>query len=373
MTAPLRIVSVVGARPNFMKVAPIARVLARRPDRFQHLLVHTGQHYDEAMSGAFFTALGLAAPDVNLAVKSGSHAEQTGTTMLRLEPVLAKYAPDLVIVVGDVNATLAAALTAKKLGQRVAHVEAGLRSHDWSMPEEINRRATDAISDDLFTTDRFADANLRHEGVSDSRIHLVGNVMIDSLLAHLPAADALAYPQSLGLRPAGYATMTLHRPTNVDQRDALVTILDAIRATVADLPVVFPCHPRTRRRIAEFGLEHRFARAPSQPGIWCTDPIGYLQFLALNRHARLVLTDSGGLQEETTVLGVPCVTLRDTTERPITVEEGTNLLAGTRGPGIEAAIQQVLAARPGPHRTPPLWDGNAAERIVAHIECALRS
>ncbi len=366
--APLRIVSVVGARPNFMKVAPIAKVLAHRPNRFQHLLVHTGQHYDALMSGAFFNVLGLTAPDVNLEVRSGSHAEQTGTTMLRLEPVLVDYRPDLVIVVGDVNATLAAALTAKKLGLRVAHVEAGLRSGDWSMPEEINRRATDAISDDLFTTDRFANANLRAEGVSDDRIHFVGNVMIDTLQAHLPAAEALRFPESLGLAPAGYATMTLHRPGNVEDRGKLAEILDSIIAGVGDLPVVFPCHPRTRARIGAFGLENRFAAAPGQPGIWCTEPIGYLECLGLNRHARAVLTDSGGLQEEATVLGVPCVTLRENTERPITLVEGTNHLAGTSGAGIEAVIKQVLGAPLAPPRTPPLWDGKAAERIVARID-----
>jgi UDP-N-acetylglucosamine 2-epimerase (non-hydrolysing) len=365
--APLRVLSVVGARPNFMKVAPIAKVLGRQNDRFRHLLVHTGQHYDDLMSGAFFRTLGLPAPDVNLEIKSGSHAEQTGMVMIRLEPVLAEFRPDLVIVVGDVNSTLAAALAAKKLDMRVAHVEAGLRSGDWSMPEEINRLATDAISDMLFTTDRFADANLRREGVADARIHLVGNVMIDSLLAHLPAAEALRHHETLGLTPGRYATMTLHRPANVENRDKLAEILDAILAAIGDLPVVFASHPRTRRRVAEFGLAERFVETPRPGGIWLTDPLGYLEFMGLNRHARLVLTDSGGLQEETTILGVPCVTIRDNTERPVTIEDGTNILAGTSGAGIRRAIADSLQRPATSLRRPPLWDGQAAERIVSGI------
>ena len=347
-----------------MKVAPIANVLARSPERFRHLLVHTGQHYDESMSHSFFRALALPQPDVNLKIGSASHAEQTGLAMIRLEPVLLKYRPDLVIVVGDVNSTLAGALTAKKLAIQVAHVEAGLRSGDWRMPEEINRLATDAICDLLFTTDRFADANLSREGVARGRVHRVGNTMIDSLFASLPAAEALRQPEVHGLEPGHYATMTLHRPANVDSRDKLVEILEAILTGIGNLPVIFPIHPRTRKRIADFGLEKCFSNDAARSGIQMIEPLGYLEFLGLNRHARLVLTDSGGLQEETTVLGVPCVTLRENTERPITVAEGTNRLAGTSRDGIIQAITEALASPIGSTSPPQLWDGKAAQRIV---------
>jgi UDP-N-acetylglucosamine 2-epimerase (non-hydrolysing) len=239
------------------------------------------------------------------------------------------------------------------------------------MPEEINRLATDAVSDDLFTTDRFAEANLRREGVAESRVHLIGNVMIDSLMAHLPEARALRHHERLGLAPQTYATMTLHRPANVESRDKLAEILDAILDSVGDLPVVFPCHPRTRKRVADFGLSGRFVDVPGRRGIWMTEPLGYLEFMALNSQARIVLTDSGGLQEETTILGVPCVTIRDNTERPVTIEDGSNILAGTSGSGIRSATAQMLARPAGAHRTPPLWDGKAAERIVARIESLL--
>lgn len=368
MSRPLRILCVVGARPNFMKVAPIIKVLSQSPDRFRPQLVHTGQHYDARMSDAFFQALNLPQPDVNLEVGSGSHAEQTGLVMIRLEPVLMKAGPHLVIVVGDVNSTLAAALTARKLNIAVAHVEAGLRSGDWSMPEEINRVATDAISNFLFTTDRFADANLRREGIGASRIHRVGNTMIDSLYAHLPAAERLRQHERYGLEPGQYATMTLHRPANVDRPEKLAEILESICKGVGDLPVIFPIHPRTRARIEEHGLGRYFAQRLGRSGIQLIEPLGYLEFLSLNRHARLVLTDSGGLQEETTVLGVPCVTLRENTERPITIEDGTNLLAGTDGEQIARTIATVLSAPPRLRPPPPLWDGKAADRIVTVIE-----
>lgn len=365
MTMALRILCVVGARPNFMKVAPIIKILSRSPETFRPLLVHTGQHYDARMSESFFEALGLPHPDINLEVGSGSHAEQTGLVMIKLEPVLVRTQPHLVIVVGDVNSTLAAALTARKLNIPVAHVEAGLRSGDWTMPEEINRVATDAISDMLFTTDHYADANLQREGVDLARIHRVGNTMIDSLHAHLPAAERLRQHELYGLKPGRYATMTLHRPANVDHPEKLGEILQAIRRSIEDLPVIFPIHPRTRARVEEYGLDRYFTSEPGSPGIHLVEPLGYLEFLSLNRHARLVLTDSGGLQEETTVLGVPCITLRDNTERPVTIEEGTNRLAGTDGGQIARAIGDALTTPAGRHRSPPLWDGKAAERIVA--------
>jgi UDP-N-acetylglucosamine 2-epimerase (non-hydrolysing) len=361
---PIRVLSVVGARPNFMKVAPIARALAAHPAGFAHVLVHTGQHYDARMSDAFFTDLQMPAPDFHLGVGSGSHARQTAAVMVGIEPVLTEVAPDLLIVVGDVNSTLAAALTAKKLGLAVAHVEAGLRSHDMAMPEEINRRCVDSIADELFTTDRLAEQTLLGEGASQARIHFVGNVMIDSLLAHRPAAEALAYHRRLGLKPGGYATLTLHRPSNVEDAEALAGLINAVRDATAGLPVIFPIHPRTRARVEAFGLGHLFAADPAGPGVFLTEPLGYLEFLSLNQSARIVVTDSGGLQEETTLLGVPCVTLRTTTERPITVTEGTNRLAGVTPQGVRAGIRDALAAGPQTGRRPEKWDGRAAERIA---------
>ena len=364
MPKPLRIVSVVGARPNFMKAAPIVKLLNAQPDRVEHLLLHTGQHYDERMSESFFADLGMPRPDVNLGVGSASHASQTAKVMIAAEPVFNDFKPDVVVVAGDVNSTLACALTAKKLGITVAHVEAGLRSFDMTMPEEVNRLCTDVIADLLFTTDRFANANLAREGIAPAKIHFVGNVMIDSLLGHLAAARRTGFRERLGLLPGGYATLTLHRPANVDTRDKLAEILDAVRDGLGALPAVFPVHPRTRRKLADFGLADRFAKNPGAPGIWLAEPLGYLDFLDLNSTARLVLTDSGGLQEEATILGVPCVTLRDNTERPVTITDGTNRLAGTGRQGILAAIADALSAK-GPLRPPPeKWDGKAAERIV---------
>ena len=350
-----------------MKVAPIAKALGRHPAGFEHVLVHTGQHYDARMSDAFFDALGLPEPDFNLGVGSGSHAEQTAAVMVGIEPVLIEVRPDLVLVVGDVNSTLAATVTAKKLGIRVAHVEAGLRSFDMSMPEEINRLCTDAIADDLFTTDHIAGENLRREGAADARIHFVGNVMIDSLLAHVDVARRLAHYRTLGLETGGYATLTLHRPSNVEDAATLARILDTIKEAAPDLPVIFPIHPRTRARVESFGLGGRFTDSPSRPGIFLTEPLGYVEFLSLNQGARLVLTDSGGLQEETTILGVPCVTLRENTERPVTIEQGTNHLAGVSRAGILEAVARALQMRPGEGRRPEKWDGRAAERIVGVI------
>lgn len=361
----MKVINVVGARPNFMKMAPIIEAMNGHPERFEHLLVHTGQHYDEHMSETFFVALGMPRPDIDLGVGSGSHAEQTARVMVAFEKVCLEQRPDLVIVVGDVNSTMACTITAKKLGIAVAHVEAGLRSRDMRMPEEINRLCTDVLCDLLFTTDRFANENLRAEGVPAEKIHFVGNVMIDTLMKHRALAAELALRDELGLASHGYATMTLHRPSNVDERDVLEGILGALTEIARELPIVFPMHPRTRKMVAEFGFDHYFdtGARPGDAGIWITDPLGYLEFLHLNMDARLVLTDSGGLQEETTVLGVPCVTLRENTERPITCAEGTNRLVGNAPEAILAAARDALAA-PRAGQVPEKWDGHAAERIV---------
>lgn len=363
MLRRVRIMSIVGARPNFVKVAPLINAMARYGDAIAHRLVHTGQHYDAQMSQAFFDDLSLPRPDIDLGIGSGSHAEQTAGVMMAIEPVLEDFRPDVLVVVGDVNSTLACALTAKKLGISVAHVEAGLRSFDMTMPEEINRICTDAISDMLFTTDRLAGANLAKEGVAEERVHFVGNVMIDSLMMHLEKARQTKTAQSFDLTPGGYATLTLHRPANVDDRECLAEILGAVADGLSGLPVVFPVHPRTRQRIDEFGLAGRFGAAS---GIHMIEPLGYLNFLDLNAGAAVALTDSGGIQEETTILGVPCVTLRENTERPITLSEGSNHLAGTSRAGILAAIDKALVAKGGPVR-PEKWDGRAGERIVSTI------
>ncbi len=363
----MRILIVAGARPNFMKVAPIMRALQQYQRNVQLRLVHTGQHYDDAMSGSFFRDLGMPEPDVNLEVGSGSHAQQTATIMQRLEPVLLEFAPQLVIVVGDVNSTLAAALTAKKLNIRVAHVEAGLRSFDMTMPEEINRLCTDAIADDLFTTDRLADANLIRQGVPADHIYFVGNVMIDSLLACCNIAASAAYPKRVGLESRKYATLTLHRPSNVESAEKFEELLGALAEVATNIPIVFPVHPRTRQRIKDFGLQPFFVDRPGQTGIWMTNPLGYVEFLSLNASARLALTDSGGIQEETTILGVPCVTLRENTERPITITEGTNHLGGTSRNSILEAVTVALNRPEGDHRIPEKWDGKAAQRIAEII------
>jgi UDP-N-acetylglucosamine 2-epimerase (non-hydrolysing) len=360
----LRIINVVGARPNFMKMAPIIEAMNRHPERIQHLLVHTGQHYDEKMSQAFFNDLGMPKPDIDLEVGSGSHAEQTARIMVEFEKVCLREKPDLVIVVGDVNSTMACTITARKLGIRVAHVEAGLRSRDMAMPEEINRLCTDVLCDYLFTTDRFANENLRKEGVPEEKIFFVGNVMIDTLLKHKEMAGHLDLMDRWGLEPGKYATLTLHRPSNVDERETLEGIFDALTEIATHLPIVFPIHPRTRKMVEQFGLSSCLNNGNRVQGIWTTEPLGYLEFLHLNMSARMVLTDSGGLQEETTVLGVPCITLRENTERPITCEEGTNVIVGNRKENILAAARKVLQGDIARGRVPEKWDGQAAERIV---------
>jgi UDP-N-acetylglucosamine 2-epimerase (non-hydrolysing) len=360
----MKIINVVGARPNLIKMAPIVAELARNPDEFQQFLVHTGQHYDDGMSRLFFEQLGLPRPDINLEVGSGSHGVQTGRIMAAFENVCVENKPDLVIVVGDVNSTMACAITAKKLGIPVAHVEAGLRSGDRSMPEEINRLCTDAISDYLFTTDRLANQNLHREGVAEEKIHFVGNVMIDTLEQHRAAAQELNLLQQFGLEKGRFATLTLHRPSNVDDRNVLQGILEALQEIGRELPIVFPIHPRTRRMIEQLGLSNFLSHGESANGLWVTEPLGYLEFMHLNMNARVVLTDSGGVQEETTALSVPCITLRYNTERPITCSEGTNQLVGNAKEHILEAVCRVMNGEVVRGRTPEKWDGKAAERIV---------
>lgn len=357
----IKVISVVGARPNFMKVAPIVAIMKRRPSQFAPLIVHTGQHYDAAMSDAFFRDLDLPQPDVYLGAGSGSHAAQTAAVMERFEPVILEHQPDWVLVVGDVNSTLAATLVSVKLGVRIAHVEAGLRSRDRTMPEEINRLLTDQVADLLFTPSEDANENLRAEGIPPERIRFVGNVMIDSLLKHLEQAKASTIQKDLELKGQDYAVLTLHRPSNVDGTETFTRIVASLEAISQRVPVIFPVHPRTRKVIADFGLEERIVNA----GLRLIEPLGYLDFLSLLRAARLVLTDSGGIQEETTVLGIPCLTLRENTERPITVSQGTNTIVGTDPQRIaDAAFAALDQDQPGNQRIPPLWDGRTAERIV---------
>jgi UDP-N-acetylglucosamine 2-epimerase (non-hydrolysing) len=360
----LKIINVVGARPNFMKVAPIVAEMKRREREFTPLVVHTGQHYDAAMSDAFFSDLDLPQPDVYLGVGSASHASQTAAVMERFEPVVLQEKPDWVLVVGDVNSTLACALVCVKLGVKVAHVEAGLRSRDRTMPEEINRLLTDQIADLLFTPSADADENLRAEGIPEDRIHLVGNVMIDSLYKHLERSRQAPIRDQLALTRTDYAVLTLHRPANVDDPVVFGRILAALEKISEQLPIVFPVHPRTRKTIAELGFDQRVAKVA---GLRLIDPLGYLDFLSLYSGARLVLTDSGGIQEETSVLGIPCLTLRENTERPITVTMGTNRIVGTDPEKIIAAAFDVLNEDTKKSATIPLWDGRTAERIVDEL------
>jgi len=356
--AHMTLLSVVGARPNFMKLAPLARALARRP-AVEHVIVHTGQHYDAEMSDTFFEELSIPRPQHNLEVGSGSHAAQTAAIMLRFEPVCQAVKPDVVLVYGDVNSTVAAALVAAKLGTRVAHVEAGLRSRDWTMPEEINRVVTDRLADLLFTPSRDAVENLRAEGVPDDRIHFVGNIMIDSLVSSLDAARALAAPRRHGVEGKRYVLVTLHRPGNVDVPDTLVELLETLAVLSVESPVLFPLHPRTRARIQSLGWS-----APDGAHLHFLDPLPYLELLSLEFSASLVVTDSGGLQEETTYLGVPCLTVRPSTERPITCTEGTNRLVAARREAILSAAREALAAGSRHPVTIERWDGHTAERIA---------
>jgi UDP-N-acetylglucosamine 2-epimerase (non-hydrolysing) len=349
---PLRVVCVAGARPNYMKIKPVMDALEARGAEV--ILVHTGQHYDPAMNDVFFTDLRIRPPDHFLGVGSGSHAVQVGKVMTAFEPLVAGLAPDVVLVPGDVNSTLACALVAAKAGVLLAHVEAGLRSRDWSMPEEVNRVVTDRVSDYLFAPSADAVNNLGAEGYREDQVYLAGNVMADTLLANLDRARAAGTLDRLGLRPGGYGLVTLHRPANVDDPAVLATLLPALGQVARLCPLVLPAHPRAAGRLAEAGIPD---------GIRVLPPARYLDCVALQDGAAVVLTDSGGMQEETTVLGVPCLTLRDNTERPVTVTEGTNQLVGRDPARIIAAAQRVLADPPRPRR-PALWDGQAAERIA---------
>lgn len=358
----LKVINVVGARPNFMKVAPIVQAMKRREREFSPLIIHTGQHYDLMMSDAFLRDLDLPQPDFDLQVGSASHAAQTAAVMERFEPVVLRENPDWVLVVGDVNSTLACALVCAKLGVKVGHVEAGLRSRDRSMPEEINRILTDQIGDLLFTPSEDANQNLKAEGIPDERIRLVGNIMIDSLFQYLTRAKESTIRQDLELVDQDYAVLTLHRPTNVDEPETFSRILDALEEICHSLPIIFPVHPRTKKTISELGL---LKRINSNINLRMIEPLGYLDFLGLYSHARLVMTDSGGLQEETTVLGIPCLTLRENTERPITVELGTNTIVGTdRDKITTAAFAALNGSIIGDRRVPPLWDGHTADRIL---------
>ena len=361
----LKVLNIAGARPNFMKVAPIYAEMKRRPTEFAPMIVHTGQHYDAAMSDSFFDDLGMPKPDVYLGVGSGSHAVQTAKIMTEFEPVVLAEKPDWVLVVGDVNSTIACALVCAKLGIKVAHVEAGLRSRDRAMPEEINRILTDSISDLLFTTSQDADENLRQEGIPAERVRFVGNVMIDSLLDHLKIAESSNVRDDLGIEANGYGVVTLHRPSNVDDKAVFSGILDALLSVAERLPIIFPVHPRTKAKIEEFD----FADAIAKSNIRLIDPLGYLDFMRLYSGARLVLTDSGGLQEETTVLGIPCLTLRHNTERPITIEMGTNILVGTDSEKIRSAAFEILSteSHTSESKIPPLWDGKTAGRICDEL------
>jgi UDP-N-acetylglucosamine 2-epimerase (non-hydrolysing) len=394
----MKIMLIVGARPNFMKAAPLIAAIREQnrtngtQDSIRPILVHTGQHYGEAMSGSFFTDLDLPKPDVHLEVGSASHAAQTAEIMRRFEEVLLTEKPDALIVVGDVNSTVACALVASKIsfdsnGTRplIAHVEAGLRSFDRGMPEEVNRIVTDHLSDLLFVTEESGVQNLIHEGVPNEKIHFAGNTMIDSLLAFKAKADDSSVLNKLGLRSgsangnvARYALLTLHRPSNVDHRETFLSIFEGLNELSRSCPIIFPAHPRTQQRIAEFGLAEFFeSRNGEQTAgqtrqvsgsnkVRLVDPLGYLDFMCMMKNAALVITDSGGIQEETTCLGVPCVTVRENTERPVTVTCGTNVIAGTRSQGIRDALK-AQANRPSGTAMPEKWDGKASGRIIEAI------
>ena len=356
-----KIMNVVGARPNFMKIAPIQREMNAANNSITPFLIHTGQHYDERMSKFFFEDLQLPQPDIYLGVRSGSHATQTAKIMMDFEKVCLDEKPDMVLVVGDVNSTVACSLVAAKLSIPVVHVEAGLRSFDRRMPEELNRLVTDALSDHLFVTEKSGLENLANEGVDASKIHFVGNVMIDSLAYFLEKADQSSILEQLEIGERQYALVTLHRPSNVDNPDNFMKIITAFEEIAQDIPIIFPIHPRTKKNIERFGLHDRVA---SLTNLKLLEPIGYLDFMKLTKSCKFVMTDSGGIQEETTYLGIPCLTLRENTERPITVEVGSNEIVGTDTDRIISLAKQILAGEWKTGQVPELWDGQAARRIV---------
>jgi UDP-N-acetylglucosamine 2-epimerase (non-hydrolysing) len=375
----MKIINVVGTRPNFIKIAPIMKEM-KKYDGINALLIHTGQHYDVSMSKKIFKELDIPLPDINLGVGSDSHARQTAKIMVKFEEILLREKPDLVLVTGDVNSTLACAVTAKKLFVKVAHVEAGLRSRDFTMPEEINRIVTDAIADYLFTTSKTANENLKAEGVEDKKIFYVGNIMIDTLMTHRDAAEKMDTYKSFDLEKNGYVLLTMHRPGNVDDRESLENLLDIISDIGMRLPVVFPAHPRTMINIKKFGLEKYINEINCNDiigrlhaGGQCQDrgklihicpPLGYKELLNLNMNSMFVITDSGGLQEETTVCGIPCLTIRETTERPETVSIGSNVVVGTDRKKIMKNVESILSGKFKKGETPELWDGKTAQRLV---------
>ena len=356
----LKIMNVVGARPNFMKIAPLMEEF-KKYSEFEATLLHTGQHYDEIMSKLFFDDLGLPQPDIYLGVGSANHGAQTGKIMIEFETVVEKEKPDVIVVVGDVNSTIACGLVAVKQGVKLAHVEAGLRSFDRTMPEEINRLLTDQISDFLFITEKSGEENLLKEGIEKDKIHFVGNVMIDSLLSHLEKARASKILNDLDLKSDNYVTLTLHRPSNVDSKEQFLQILNALSEIQKEIPIVFPIHPRSKNRLNQFGFDPKLKE---MPGLLIIEPLGYLDFLKLLAESKFALTDSGGIQEETTVLGVPCLTLRNNTERPVTVTQGTNLVIGSKAEAIIEESQKILIGKVKKGQRPDLWDGKAANRIV---------
>ncbi|MBU0566638.1 UDP-N-acetylglucosamine 2-epimerase (non-hydrolyzing) [bacterium] len=357
----MKVFLVAGARPNFMKIAPIWEEMKRYPDEIEPLIIHTGQHYDDVMSKVFFEDLSLPEPDIYLGVGSGSHAVQTAKIMIEFEKVLLEEQPDLIMVVGDVNSTLACSLVASKLLVPVAHVEAGLRSFDRTMPEEINRLVTDSLSNYLFTTCEDANENLNREGIPDEKIFFVGNTMVDTLLRFRDKYDSTSILSQMKVKKEGYALLTLHRPSNVDDERNFTSILDALEEIQARIKIIFPAHPRTRKQIKNLELEEKFA---DMQNLILVEPLGYLDFMSLLANSKFVLTDSGGIQEETTVLGIPCLTLRENTERPITVKEGTNVIVGVDKEKIVEESRNILNGNSKTGKTPKFWDGKAAQRIV---------
>lgn len=354
----MKITLIAGARPNFMKIAPIIHAIQNQKS-LQYRLVHTGQHYDQKMSDTFFEELGIPEPHANLGAGGGTQAEQTAAIMIAFEKELMENPVDLVLVVGDVTSTLACSVVAKKMNTKVAHVEAGIRSFDLTMPEEINRMVTDSITDYFFTTSKFANKNLKDAGVTDNRIFFVGNVMIDTLLKNMPKFKAPAFFMENGLSSGNYFVMTLHRPANVDEGAKLKNLIDEIVINAKELPVIFPIHPRTAKIFKDLGI--------SAPNLFIVDPLGYHEFNYMVKNARAVITDSGGITEETTVMGIPCLTLRDNTERPETCTVGTNELIGTNPENIKPNMQKIMAGEWKKGSVPELWDGKAAERIVTHL------